>query len=376
MKILIPTADYPPIEGGISTVALQLSRELAALGHDVTVIAPHFPGQAEWDAREPAVVRRYRGYGLGWFRLIPLLAAAWPHARRADLILGINVAYGGVLGWLSRRIHGVRYVTFAYAYEFLKFRRTPVVARLLKRVYARAALVVAISQFTRDNLTAFGASPHNIATILPGAPKPHALSGDALAAARRKFVLEGRRVILAVGRLVARKGHRTLVRALPRILERVPDAQLVIVGRGPCLSDVVQDARNLGVRDHVLLAGHLDDEDVAALYAVCDVFALPAGVGERGQVEGFGLVFAEAHAYAKPVVAGRSGGVVDAVLDGETGLLVEPDDPEALAGAVLRILEDPALARRLGENGRRRVESELNWAEFTRRLLDALETAP
>ncbi|HIJ75079.1 MAG TPA: glycosyltransferase family 4 protein [Candidatus Hydrogenedentes bacterium] len=373
MKILIPTADYPPIEGGIATVALQVSRELARRGHDVTVVAPHFAGMEAFDRREGPRIVRFRGYGLGWFRFFPMLVAAWPYLRESDLILAINIAYGGLLGWLAKRIWQRPYVGFAYAYEFLKFRRIAPFAWLLRRIYVGARVVVAISAYTRGRLVAFGVPNSKMAVVLPGATPSEPCSAQTLADVRAKFALDGSRVILAVGRFVARKGHVTLVRALPKIIARFPNAVAVMVGRGPCMQVVTREAMTLGVRDHIILPGRLADEEVAALYELCEVFALPTGARKGGQVEGFGLVFAECHAHGKPVVAGRSGGVVDAVLEGETGLLVEPEDSEALSEAMISIMSDPAWARRLGENGRRRVEAELNWSTFTERLLEEVE---
>ena len=376
MNVVIPTADYPPIEGGISTVALQVSRQLAAMGHSVTVVAPWFPGQERFDETEPVTVLRYSGYNTGWLRFFPMLAATWPRLRKADLVLAINIAYGGLIGRLATRVHGTPYAAFAYAYEFLKFRQRSVLGSLLCSVYARARAVVAISAFTRDNLVAFGVDPARIETIHPGAPPARILSEEELRELRYKYVLDSDRVVLAVGRFIPRKGHVTLLRAFPRILEQFPDTKLVLVGQGPCVRDAAYAAHDLGIRDRVLLPGRVSDDDLAGLYQTCDVFALPTGQDGKGQVEGFGLVFAEAHAYGKSVVAGRSGGVVDAVIDRETGLIVEPDQPEAVADAVIRLMGDPELARQLGENGRRRVETELNWQRFTERLLEAIEVRP
>lgn len=373
MNILIPTADYPPIEGGISSLTVHVARELAGLGHEVTVIAPYFPGMDAFDAAEPAVVARYKGYRLGRLRFFPMLAASWRRMAACDVVLGMNVASGGLLGYLGFKRYRKPYVTFAYAYEFLKCRNNPLAAALLRPIYGRARVVVAISGFTRDSLVRFGVPTSRIEVIFPGAAPAKPSSGEARAAIRHKFVLDSCRVILAVGRFIAGKGHRTLVRAMPQILERFPDAVLVLAGRGPDLYDVIQEAMTVGVREHVVFPGCVSDEDLAGLYQACEVFALPTGEGPRGQVEGFGLVFAEANAYGKPVVAGRSGGVADAVIDGETGFLVDPDDPEAVAAAIVSILADPALARRLGENGRRRVESDLNWKRFVQRLLEVVE---
>jgi len=375
VNILILTADYPPIEGGIGTVSLQLSRELASLGHSVTVIAPGFPGMEDFDAAEPARIVRYRGYGLGWFRFFPMLLKSLRYLPRTDLVLGINIAYGGVIGRIGRALFGKPYVTFAYAYEFLKFRWNPPARWLLRHVYRRAQRTVAISAFTRDRLIEFGVKDSAIDLILPGAPEASPVDDNALQALKERYVLNGHRIVLGVGRFVARKGHTTLVEALPKILESHPDTVLVLVGQGPRMSATTQVAGGLGVRNNLRLPGRIDDDELAALYTLCDCFALPTGADKRGQVEGFGLVFSEAHAYGKPVVAGRSGGVVDAVLDGETGLLVAPEDPDALADAILSILDNPDRARAMGEAGKRRVEQELNWTRFTQRLLDAVEAS-
>lgn len=350
-------------------MALEMSRELAALGHEVTVVAPRFPDMEDFDREEPVRVLRFGGYGLRWFRFFPMLWATFPLLREAELVLGINVAYGGVFGWLF----GKPYVTFGYAYEFLKFRRTPFVSSLLRRVYRRSRLVVAISGFTRERLVKFGVPDSRIETIFPGASPSRQAPEEAMAAVKEKLVLDAGRVVLSVGRLIPRKGHVTLVRALPKILASCPDVVLVMVGRGSSIAEVGQCAQELGVRDRIRVPGRLSDEEVAALYGLCEVFALPTGEGAGGQVEGFGLVFSEAHAYGKPVVAGRSGGVVDAVLNGETGIVVEPGDPDALADAVLSLLNDPDEARRMGERGRERVRAELNWTRFTERLLQAWE---
>jgi len=368
MNIIIPTADYPPIEGGIGTVSLHLARELAKMGHDVTVIAPYFPDMDDFDANEPLNVIRFRGYHAGWFRFFPMMAKSWGPMRRSDLIMGINIAYGGILAWLTRR----PYVTFAYAYEFMKFARAPLIPTLFRRIYNRSCAVIAISHYTADQLTQFGVCASKIHVVFPGAPAPEAVSEKSLGQVREKLVLDGAPLILAVGRMIPRKGHAKLVRALAAVRRLHPSALLVCVGQGPTVVDVVREAQRLNLRDAVRLPGRLSDTEVAALYTLCDVFALPTGEDRRGHVEGFGLVFSEAHAYGKPVVAGRSGGVVDAVLHGETGLLVDSEDEDALADALLCMLNEKDLAVRLGAAGKARVERELNWATFACGVMDAV----
>lgn len=374
MKIVVPTADYPPIEGGISTVTRELSRELAEMGHEVTVVAPGFPEMDAFDrAQTPVRVVRYGGYNLGPLRAVPLMRKTRQiiQAGGADLVFAINPSSGGFAGVRAFRRHGIPFVTFAYAYEFLKFEHDSFPARMLRTVYDKAKAVVAISHFTRERLIEFGVSPDKVRVVFPGAKPANPLAADALEDIRRRYVVDTPRMILSVGRLIPRKGQLDLVRAMPRILREFPDALLMCVGRGPMMKDILRTAHTLGVREQVCCPGMVPDEELAGLYQLCALFALPAGEGKGGHVEGFGLVYSEAHAHGKPVVAGRAGGAPDAVHDGETGLLVTPGDVDGLAEAVLLLLRDPERANTLGENGRARVASELNWRRFAEGVLEA-----
>ena len=368
MRLLIPTVDYPPIEGGISTVALHLARELAGRGHRVVVVAPWFAGMEAFDRAEPYEVVRFRGYGLGWLRLFPLWLAARARVAEADAVLAINIAYGGIVA----RWSGRPYVCFAYAYEFMKFQRVAPLRLLLLSVYARALRTIAISEFTRDNLVAIGVDTASITVAYPGAPEPAPRDDGRIAALRESLDLGDGPLVLSVGRFIPRKNHRLLIEAWPRVLEAAPSARLVMVGRGPEREACIARVEALGVADAVRCPGYLDDADVAQLYHACDVFALPNGEDANGQVEGFGLVFAEATSYGKPVIAGDSGGAREAVRDGETGLLVPPGDTDALAAALVSLLEDGALRARMGAAGRARVAEELNWRRFADAVIEAV----
>ncbi len=372
----MPTADWPPIEGGISTVAYETARELAAMGHEVTVVAPYFPDMRPRDTAEPVRVLRFHGYGAGWFRVAPMLVKTWPLIKDTDLVLAINASHGGLIAWLARGFHKKPYVTFAYAYEFMRFRRTPVFRELLRDIYEDSAFVCAISAFTAKNLEEFGVRPELIELNRPGAPLAAKVGEEEVTSIRQRLLLGDGPILLSAGRLVPRKGHVTIVEALPAVLESFPNAVVVMAGRGPAVSDASRRAAELGVRDSIRMPGYVSDTDLAALYTLCDVFVLPAGADDRGQVEGFGLVFLEANAYGKPVIGGRSGGTPDAVLDGVTGLLIEPNDPVALAGAVLRLLNNPAESRRLGERGRERARTEFTWRRFCESLTTRFKMLP
>jgi phosphatidylinositol alpha-1,6-mannosyltransferase len=193
---------------------------------------------------------------------------------------------------------------------------------------------------------------------------------------RRKVLGDRARgqVILTVGNLVERKGHDMVIRSLPAVCQRVPEATYLIVGTGPFKERLDELAAELGVRDRVIFAGRVPDDELPDLYAMCDVFAMPSRtLLASHDVEGFGLVYLEAGACAKPVVAGRSGGIEDAVVDGFTGLVVDPSDVRDIGQALIRLLTDSELRGRLGQQGRDRVEKERTWSILGARVQNILE---
>jgi glycosyltransferase involved in cell wall biosynthesis len=180
------------------------------------------------------------------------------------------------------------------------------------------------------------------------------------------------RMILCVGRMsIAEryKGHDELLKAMPRVLERIPDAQLVLIGDGDDCPRLQAAAAELGLKDAVAFRGRVDAEALAAAYSQSALFAMPS----RG--EGFGLVFVEAMAYGLPCVAGDRDGARDVVLHEQTGFTVDPHDVEALADAIISLLEDPDLRRLYGEAGRQRYKSRFTFEAFKQRTLETLGIA-
>jgi phosphatidylinositol alpha-1,6-mannosyltransferase len=193
---------------------------------------------------------------------------------------------------------------------------------------------------------------------------------------RQKLLGDGykNRVIVTVGNLVSRKGHDMVIRALPRLAQTIPDITYLVVGNGPHRQQLEELACSIGVRDHVVFAGVVPDRDLPDVYALSDVFAMPSRAHlDTCDVEGFGLVFLEANACGKPVVAGRSGGIPEAVEDGVTGLLVNPTDAEDIARAIGKLLTDTDLARRMGHQGRVRVVTRFTWEAIIKRVEKSLE---
>src|SRR5207253_5213547 len=189
-------------------------------------------------------------------------------------------------------------------------------------------------------------------------------------AARPPEARDGTGPVLFVGRLVERKGVAHLIEAIARLGGGEAAPRLEIVGDGPERPGLEALARRLGVAQRVVFRGKIPPDELQATYARAAVCVLPSVLDTRGDTEGLGVVLLEAMNHGTPVIASRVGGIPDIVEDGVSGLLVPPGDAVALAAAVRRLRDDPDLARRLGEGGRRRLREQFNWPAIVRRWLD------
>jgi phosphatidylinositol alpha-1,6-mannosyltransferase len=179
-------------------------------------------------------------------------------------------------------------------------------------------------------------------------------------------------VMLTVGRLDERKGHLQVIEALARLRPRFPGLRYRIAGSGSTQQTLARRAEELGVAAAVDILGFVPDRDLPGVYEGADVFVMPSLTSEQS-TEGFGIVFLEANYLGLPVVACRSGGVTDAVVDGETGLLVPPNDTAELDKALTLMLDDRELRFRLGRQGRERVLRDFDWRNLAKRLVEVLD---
>src|SRR3989304_2206710 len=192
-----------------------------------------------------------------------------------------------------------------------------------------------------------------------------------------KHRLQNKQIIMTVGRLDERKGHDMVIRAMTQLTKRFPDVVYMIVGKGREEQRLKSLADNLKLHDRVVFTGFVADESLPDYYNLCDVFVLPNRETEsndqlKGDYEGFGVVFLEASACGKPAIADKSRGSSEAVVDGITGLMVDPRSDDDIAHAIERILEDKSFAGRLGMAGRNRAEKEFDWQHITQIMKNIL----
>ena len=362
MTSLLVTNDFPPKVGGIQSYLHELWRRLPP--ESTHVLTTAYPGAAEFDAAQPfSVVRRRDRFFVPTPRLGSAVDA---HARE----IGAQLLFLDPmlpLGHVGPRLRSAPYVVVGHGAEVTVYGRVPVSHSLARQVLRGAVGVVAAGEYVAREAARTAGRPVPTLVIPPGVDPERfrPLDADARRAARVHFGLDpDRPLVVGVSRLVPRKGFDVLLDAVAQL----DDVQVAIAGTGRDRRRLEARAAGLGARARVL--GRVSDAELPALYACADVFAMVCRDRWGGlEAEGYGIVFVEAAACGVPSVAGRSGGSAEAVVDGETGLVVEPRDVGAVRDALERLLRDDALRARMGAAARARAATELSYDALAARLV-------
>lgn len=374
------TQDYAPDLGGMARRHVELCRRLgpALCGDEVIVSTVRGDDASALDAREPYTIAR-QPFGLAGAKTLPNQArwARWlvRHGAGASLLHCGNVRpCGHAVLWASHRL-GLPYLVYVNGGDLLKERRktarNPVKRRVTRLLLGRAAAIVSNSRWT----TGLAATvmrevgvrtPPPVATIDLGTDPVQFHPARDSGMLRRRWGLGEAHLLLTVARLVPHKGQDVVLRALARLAADVPDLRYLIVGRGPDEPRLRALAAELGVLERVIFAGALPDAEIAEAYATSTLYAGLSRVERELDAEGFGISFVEAGSSGTASVAGATGGVPSAVRDGETGVLVDPTDVDAVTGAIRELLVHGARRLAMGAAARAAVESHYNWDRVAR----------
>ena len=363
MRTLVVTNDFPPRPGGIQAFVHSLASRLPP--GEVVVYAPAWKRADAFDAVQAFPVVRHPG------SLMLPVPEVLRRARQIARSEGCDRVWFGAaapLGLLARPLGLDRAVASTHGHE-VGWALLPGARQLLRRIGRDVDVVTYLGDYTRSRLASALAPQARLEQLPSGVDTAVFRPGCGGDEVRRRHGLSGRPVVVCVSRLVPRKGQDVLIRALPAVRQRVPDAALLVVGGGPDAPRLQRLAAEHGVAEDVVLTGSVPWEELPAHYDAGDVFAMPCRTRRGGlEVEGLGIVFLEASATGLPVVAGRSGGSPDAVRDGETGHVVDGRSVAAVADAVTSLLHDPDRAAAMGRAGRAWVEQEWRWDVLADRL--------
>ena len=392
-RCLLVAHTFPPVLGGSAGVYDSLARCAGGAIAVLTSRRDHrsgddLPGWRALDAAAPYLIRRRAltrppllppaGVGrwtrrLAWLGHAAVLAASVAALVRRYRIPAVCVCDDETVGWLvpvARFALGRVAAIYCHGDDLVEI--DPARIRSRARRFRQADVVFAASRFARDRLVAAYGVPAGRIVLLPNgvdaarfAPRP---PPQALLA---RYGLHGRRVILAPSRLVPRKGFDRLIAAMPTILTQHPDAVCLVVGDGPQRAALAALAGRHGVAAQVRFAGPVAPADMPDHYALAALVALP-NRAMPGEADGVPLVLLEANAAGKPVIGGSAGGTPEWVTHGQNGLLVDGDDPAAIAAAICRVLADPALRAALARGGLAAAQAAA-WPERAAAMLAALD---
>lgn len=373
MKVALFTVNFD-ISNGWGRFSLEVCRALA--NHAELEIDVYTSGVTDESSLVPDAVKVYRvlppwsgslasqGQGIrSFFEATKLL-------RRIPDVIHVLVEFPySIAANMIRRSLGTKYVVSVHGtYAVVPLQNT--VDRIpYKRALQEAGVITSPSHYTAKRLTALCPLRKPVC-VIPNAVdvSKFSVKRDSAIIRARLGLVDGERVVLVVGALKPRKGVDVVLKAFSIAASVIDDLHLVIVGQGHLRDALEGVARELGVAGRVHMLGWVDDADLVALYQACAAFAhLPVEIDNR--FEGYGLVYLEAGACRKPVVASRSGGVSEAVIDGETGIVVAERDHVTAGAAIIRLLQDRELADRLGRGGYS-LACARTWENYARTLID------
>ncbi|MFE9872333.1 glycosyltransferase family 4 protein [Micromonospora sp. NPDC005686] len=366
-RTLLITNDFPPRPGGIQSFVHNLA--VRQPPGSVVVYASSWRGAEKFDADQPFEVVRERTRVLLPTPLIARRAARLARAYDCDTVwFGAAAPLGLLAAGLRRRAGIRRAVALTHGHE-VGWAALPGARSALRRIGRGVDVTTYLGEYTRERLARALDGLTELRRLAPGVDVDTYHPDVDGKEVRRRLGLADRPVVVCVSRLVPRKGQDMLIRALPAIRRRVPDAALLVVGGGPYRSTLEKLARQTGLERDVVFTGSVPSAELPAHYAAGDVYAMPCRTRNRGlDVEGLGIVYLEASATGLPVVAGDSGGAPDAVREGETGYVVGGRDVAQLADRVATLLADRDLARQFGAAGRAWVEREWRWETQAQRM--------
>ncbi len=375
MKSLMISSDFPPVSGGQSKFLFNLWSNLPS--DELIVLAPKIKNWKIIDSTLPFKVIRLnlplqKGLFIKSIKTLLLLL----HTIKLILFRKVNrihcgqVLSAGFVGYICHFIFKTPYFPYVHGADFLEFKSKSITKKILNLILKNASLIIANSNYTKNALIGFGILERKIIVINPSVdyrkfsptlPSPAGGEGKREGGRnpevlKENYGLKGKKVLLTVGRLVERKGHDYVIKALPDIIKEIPEIHYLIVGDGVYRSELERLSVKLNIRDFITFAGFIPDDELPEYYAMCDVFIMASReIKEKGDVEGFGIVYLEANAIKKPVIAGRSGGISDAVEDGVNGILVNPTDEKDIARAIIKLMKDDEMRIKLGKAGYKRV---------------------
>ncbi|MFA5188356.1 MAG: glycosyltransferase family 4 protein [Patescibacteria group bacterium] len=357
-KSLLITIDFPPQIGGVANYLANLSKNFPP--GNLLVLANNHEQSQHFDNKQPyKIIRAQLLSKYFWPRWLKTYLAAKPIIKKSK-IEQIVISHILPMGYIALMLK-LPYIVILHGYDIMNAQKSSWKKYWAVKILTQAKHIIVNSHNTENQVLNLGIKQNKITIVYPCPNlQLEQFNEHEMQIIKNELDLHHKKILLSVGRLVPRKGFDKVIEALPELTKQIPNLIYIIVGNGPDRERLEKLAEDLKVRGNLIIAEDIPNSNLPAFYSLANIFIMPARqIGE--DIEGFGIVYLEANLFGKPVIAGKSGGAEDAVIDNQTGILVNPESVQEINQAILKLFNDPELANKLGVQGRQRVLSEFNW---------------
>lgn len=370
-KTLLVTLEYPPFIGGVANHLASLAENFDP--NKIVVLADNYPDSKSFDSQQKyKIIRKKLLFKLIRPRWLLMYFVVKKIVRRYNIeqiLVGQILPVGKIASMLK-----LPYIIMTYAMDVTILGAVDRKKKMAQNIIDQAKYIVTISDFTKNQLIKLGTDEEKVKLVYPCPTlKSTDINDQKLAEVKNKYNPNNKKIILTTGRLVQRKGQDMVIKAMKKVIEQENDVLYLIGGKGEYEKKLKDLVKERSLEDYVKFIGFFSEEELPYLYAMSDVFIMASRQLEDQDVEGFGIVFLEANMFEKPVIGGNSGGIPSAVEDNVSGLLVDPTSIDEISDAIIKLLTDPELAQRLGQQGKQRVLNEFRWDIQTKKLEGYLE---
>ncbi|PIR13508.1 hypothetical protein COV49_01955 [Candidatus Falkowbacteria bacterium CG11_big_fil_rev_8_21_14_0_20_39_10] len=372
MNTLLFTLEYPPFRGGVASYYGNLVK--------------YWPTFAKASAGKPTekneifVLNNNDGKLLAGrlpiLKWLPAFGALWQEvkSKKINHVLVGNILPLGTVTLVMSKILKFKYAVFIHGTDIAYAQKQTRKRWLAKIILKNADKVICNSRYTAGLVEKFIGDRDKVCVVNPGVDPTLTLPLRRRGNYAKNYNLDNKIILFTICRLIKRKGVDKAIEVMPEVLKSFPNLVYVVAGGGPDEGYLKTSppAPFLIKRGELVFLGKITDEEKWTWLDLCDIFIMPTRE-EDGNFDGFGIVYLEANLSGKPVIAGRSGGVAEAVEDGVSGLLVDPNDAEEIKNAIIKLARDENLRKELGEQGRERAIKNFNWEKQVRKIYDLIK---
>ncbi|MBL7136602.1 MAG: glycosyltransferase family 4 protein [Candidatus Marinimicrobia bacterium] len=380
-SLLIP-GDFPPVVSGIATYFHEIWRNFPS--DKCYILASKDTGWKDFDSTSSLNIIRRKiptGNSAKDKLLKGVLHTIWAfflHIKYNFKIIHCGqVLSSGITGWVMKKLFGIPYIIYVYGSETFRFGNNRFLIKSIKAFLDNAERIIPNSRFTMREFLTLGIPRDKFDVITPGVDTSRFFPAPKEKSLVKKYNLSEKYVLMTVARLDERKGHDYVIRAIADLKNDYPNIVYLIVGKGREEQNLRSLVMETGVKDQVIFCGYVSDEDLPKYYNLSDTFILLNRQSTnneqlRGDYEGFGIVFLEASACGKPVIAGNYGGIADAIEDQKSGYIIDGTDLSTVTDAIKSLIENSNKRNTIGQYGLNRARRSFDWKTISKKIVHYL----